>query len=181
MTSNRANLSFRELAEAADVTPSTLRHYFADRSGLMRAVFERLHRSGLAYLAEGASADRGGVAEALRWFLAYLRIGWERGVGRAHALGLAEGLGTRTLGEAYLGHLLEPTLQAAEARIARHVAQGELGRCDIRQAALELVAPVVLALLHQGPLGGCEVRRLDVDAFLEEHVARFLRAYAPPS
>ncbi|MFO0581428.1 MAG: TetR/AcrR family transcriptional regulator [Anaeromyxobacter sp.] len=175
----RMHESFRELAHAAGVTPSTLRHYFGAREGVVGAALARLHQDGIRYLAAGATEVHGDVAESLAWFLSFLREGWDRGVGKAHAVGLTEGLGDAALGQAYLTHLLEPTLQAAEARIARHVAQGELGPCDVRAAALELVAPVVLALLHQRSLGGAAVRTLDVERFLAEHVARFLRAHAP--
>lgn len=176
---DRAHLSFRELAGAAGVAPSTLRHYFADRDLVLEAVLERVHDMGLRYVAEGATAERGGVRESLRWFLRYLVEGWTRGVGRAHALGLTEGIGNQTLGPAYLRHLLEPTLHSAEARIALHMARGELGPCDVRMAAVELVAPVVVVLLHQRALGGAAVRRLDVEPFLDEHAARFVRAFGP--
>jgi AcrR family transcriptional regulator len=176
---DRSHLSFRELAHAAGVAPSTLRHYFEDREGALEAVLERVHDLGLRYVAEGASAERGGVRESLRWFLGYLVLGWTRGVGRAHALGLSEGIGDELLGPAYLRHLLEPTLHSAEARIAIHMARGELGPCDVRLAAVELVSPVVLILLHQRALGGESVRHLEVEPFLDEHVARFVRAFAP--
>jgi hypothetical protein len=46
-------------------------------------------------------------------------------------------------------------------------------------AAVELVAPVVVVLLHQRALGGAAVRQLEIDPFLDEHVARFVRAFAP--
>jgi AcrR family transcriptional regulator len=176
---DRSHLSFRELAFAAGVAPSTLRHYFEDREGVIDAVLERVHDLGQRYVAEGATAERGHVQESLRWFLGYLVEGWTRGVGRAHALGLTEGIGNGSLGPAYLRHLLEPTLHSAEARIAIHMARGELGPCDVRLAAVELVSPVVLILLHQHALGGEVVRHLEVEPFLDEHVARFVRAFAP--
>jgi AcrR family transcriptional regulator len=179
LASERSHLSFRELAHAASVPPSTLRHYFEDREQVLGAVLERVHDLGLRYVAEGATAERGGVGESLRWFLGYLVEGWTHGVGRAHAVGLTEGIGDAALGPAYLRNLLEPTLHSAEARIALHMARGELGACDVRLAALELVAPVVVILLHQRALGGSSVRRLEVEPFLDEHVARFLRAFAP--
>lgn len=179
LSSKRAHLSFRELAHAADVPPSTLRHYFQDRTTAMDAALERVHDLGLRYVAEGATAERGDVRESLRWFLGYLVEGWGRGVGRAHEIGLAEGVGDGALGPSYLRHLLEPTLHSAEARIALHMARGELGPCDARLAAIELVAPLVLVLLHQRALGGDSVRHLDVDGFLDGHLDRFLRAFAP--
>jgi AcrR family transcriptional regulator len=179
LSSSRSLLSFRELAAAAGVPPSTLRHYFQDRTAVLRAVMEHVHDMGLRYVAEGATEERGPAPESLRWFLGYLVEGWGRGVGRAHALGLTEGLGESDLGPAYLRSLLEPTLHSAEARIAIHMARGEIGPCDVRIAALELVGPVVMTLLHQRSLGGEAVRRLDVEAFLDEHVARFIRAFGP--
>jgi AcrR family transcriptional regulator len=179
LATDRAHLSFRELAHAASVPPSTLRHYFPDRRQVLQAVLEHVHDLGLRYVAEGATAERGDVRESLRWFLGFLVEGWSRGVGRAHAFGLTEGLGEEAIGPAYLRNLLEPTLHSAEARIALHMARGELGPCDARLAAVELVAPLVLVLLHQRALGGASVRQLDVGAFLDEHVSRFLRAFAP--
>ncbi len=179
LSSIKTNLSFRELAHAARVAPSTLRHYFGDRDAVLAAVLERVHDLGLRYVAEGATAERGAAPESLRWFLGYLVEGWSRGVGRAHEVGLTEGIGDAALGPAYLRMLLEPTLHSAEARIALHMARGEIGPCDVRVAAVELVAPLVLVLLHQRALGGGAVRHLDVDAYLDEHVARFLRAFGP--
>jgi AcrR family transcriptional regulator len=178
---DRLNLSFRELAHAGAVSPSTLRHYFGGRDQVMEAALARMQDSGSPYVAEGATADHGPAPQALRWFLRYLREGWSRGVGRAHAAGLSEGLGDAALGPSYVRHLLEPTLRSAEGRIALHVAAGELSPCDVRVAALELLAPLVLLLLHQDSLGGCRVRPIDVDRFIDDHVERFLAAYAAPA
>jgi AcrR family transcriptional regulator len=179
LASDRSHLSFRELAHAAGVAPSTLRHYFPDREQVIEAVLARVHELGIRHVAEGATAERGPAPEALRWFLGDLATGWVRGVGRAHVLGLVEGLGEPAIGPAYLRALLEPTLQSAEARVALHVARGEIAPCDVRHAAVELVSPVIVALLHQKALGGGGVRHLDLGTFLDEHVLRFLRAYAP--
>ncbi|WP_437929371.1 hypothetical protein WMF37_08890 [Sorangium sp. So ce291] len=54
-------------------------------------------------------------------------------------------------------------------RLARHVAAGELAPCDLRHAALALLGPLLLALLHQGPLGGRVCGPLDLDAFAATH------------
>ncbi len=177
--SDRYDMSFRELAAAAGVSPPTLRHYFGNREAVLVAVLERIHEQGLRYVAEGAAAERGPVRQALRWFLGYLVEGWSRGVGAAHALGLTQGIGNAVLGPAYLRTLLEPTLQAAEARIALHMARKEIGPCDARLAAVELVSPVLVVLLHQHALGGQGMRHLAVGPFLDEHVDRFLRAFGP--
>lgn len=176
-----AQASFRDLAAAAGVSVPTLRHYFGTREELLVAAMVAMHQEGLPYMHAGATAPRGPPPESLKWFLGFLVEGWSRGVGALHAFGLTAGLGHELLGPAYVRELLEPTLQVAEARLARHIAEGELRPCDVRHAALALVSPVVMALLHQGALSGASCRPLDVPHFVEEHLEAFLRAYAVPS
>jgi AcrR family transcriptional regulator len=106
LSSTKTNVSFRELAQAGGVSPSTLRHYFATREAVLSAVLDRVHDLGLRYVAEGATAEHGAARESLRWFLGYLVEGWMRGVGRAHAVGLTEGIGDAAIGPAYLRTLL---------------------------------------------------------------------------
>jgi AcrR family transcriptional regulator len=174
-----AQASFRELAEVAGVSVATLRHYFGTREALLVEVMAAMHRSGLPFMHLGATEVHGSLRESVTWFLGFLLQGWTRGVGAMQAFGLTAGLGHETLGPAYVQELLEPTLQVAELRLARHMAEGEMRRCDVRHAALALVSPVVLALLHQGALSGARCRPLDVPRFLEDHVDAFVRAYAP--
>lgn len=179
MSPGGATASFRELAASIGMSPATLRHYFPSREDLLEAFFADMHEAGARFISEGATADRGGVRASLRWFLEYFRQGWSRGLGPMHTLGLAAGLGDSRVGPAYLNEVLEPALQSAEARIARHVAQGELGPCDIRHAAVEFIAPFFFALLHQDLLSGAKHRPLQVPEFLDDHLERFLRAHAP--
>ena len=179
LTPDGAQTSFRELAEVAGVSVATLRHYFGSREALLAEMMEDMHRRGLPHLLSVAAAPQGPVRESLQWFLRSFLKGWrEGGVGAVHAFGLTAGVGHETLGPVYVRELLEPTLQAAEARLARHIADGELRRCDVRHAALELVCPVVLGLLHQVQLSGASCRPLDVERFLEDHLDTFLRGHA---
>jgi len=81
------------------------------------------------------------------------------------------------VGPAFLDAVLEPVLQAAEARLERHVARGELPAMDTRAASLALLSPIVLGLLHQGPLGGSGCRPLDVPTFVDRHYAAWARGW----
>lgn len=171
--------SFRELAVAAGVTPPTLRHYFQTREALIHDVLRHQRQQGDLYLQAAATVEFDDVEESLGWLLRSVAFGWKQGVGAVHMLGLNVGLGSPTLGPAYLEEVLEPTLQAAEVRLARHVERKELGGCDVRHAALELLSPLVLGLLHQDGLFGSSCRPLDLDAFLDDHLKRFLLAHAP--
>lgn len=173
--------SFRELAAAAGVAVATLRHYFGDREGLVREVLA-LHSSGaephLAFLRQPQSPFEASVAAACAYIALGLR---QRVVGELHTLGLAEGLGRPAVGASYLTEVLEPMLGAVEGRLHAHIARGDMRCVDPRAAALSLVSPVVLAHLHQFALGGCATQPLDLDAFVREHAAAFVRAYAAPS
>jgi len=169
--------SFRELAAAAGVSVATLRHYFGSREGAIAAVMEQWHRMGQPYLLDVATGPLLPVRASLAWFLGFLAQGFRVGVGDIHATGLAAGLRDPALGPSYLRHAFEPSLEALEARLARHVARGELRPGDVRSMALMLLSPALLALLHQGPLGGSTSRPLDWDRFCAEHLDAFLRAH----
>ncbi|MDI1446129.1 TetR/AcrR family transcriptional regulator [Polyangium sp. 6x1] len=169
--------SFREMAAAAGVSVATLRHYFGSREGVVSAVLSHWHERGQRYMLEVATGPLLPVRASLRTFLAYLEIGFRGGVEEVHAIGLACGLREPTLGPRYLGEVLDPTLESVEARLARHVARGELRAGDVRQMALLLVAPPLVVLLHQNSLGGTTARPLDWETFADEHVDAFLRAY----
>jgi len=173
-----AGASIRELASACGVTPPTLRHYFGTHDGAVIAAFEVARRAGAEHIAFTATAEFDDVRAALLGVLRYMVSGWiDFGVGRLNALGLAAGLASADVGPAYLDKILEPLLHGFEARIARHVALGELEVPDLRIAALQLVGPVVLALLHQRQLGGAACRPLALDRLIELQVDGFLAAY----
>lgn len=173
------NPSFRQLADAAQVSTATLRHYFASRESLVAEVLADAHRQGLPFLhlvAAGPLPPT--LRESVSWFLEFLTTGLDRGVAQIHAASLAEGLGESVIGPAYVNHLLEPTLQALEARLERHMARGDMGRTDARHAALMLVSPMLLARLHQGPLGGSRCRPLDEGALRADLLEAFLAVHA---
>jgi AcrR family transcriptional regulator len=181
MAPDGAGVSLRELAGAAGVSVPTLRHYFGDRDGVVRAALTRMAELGAAHVSRArVEATDQALGPSLRWLLGEVVLGWGYGVGAMWSSGLQESLGHGTLGPAFVDDLLEPTLQATEARLAVHQARGELdAEADVRHAALQLVCPVLMGLLHQDPLGGAACRPLDVDAFLDDHVARFVRAWSP--
>jgi AcrR family transcriptional regulator len=170
--------SFRELADAAGVSVPTLRHYFADRDGAIRAALQAMHTLGAVGMERSATEAIGPLPDSLRWFVAGFREAWANfGAARMVAAGLAEGLGSEAVGPTFVDTMLEPSLQAAERRLAVHRERGEIEAANLRHAAIDLVSPVLLALLHQGPLGGDRCRPLDLDGFLEDHLARFVRAW----
>jgi AcrR family transcriptional regulator len=175
-----ARASLRGLAEAAGVSLPTLQHYFGDRTGVLVAVFESAHRGAGPYLTEVAEGTLPSLRVSVEWFLRYVLDGLvTHGVAQLHELGLTTGARDDVVGPAYLAHILEPSLVALERRLERHRAAGHLQPCNLRMAALALLSPVLLAVLHQHSLGGCAMRPLDLDELVTVHAAAFVRAYGP--
>lgn len=173
-------LSLRQTARAAGVSVPTMRHYFGDLDGVVAAVFELIEEDGERYRrrAAGESDDDAlPFAESVRWLVDFLRKGWNAGLDTLHAGGIARGLESRERGQSYVEGLLEPMLQAAESRLQHHQERGEMIECELRFAALSLMSPVLLALLHQQGLAGSRCRPMNITAFIEAHVEGFVRSY----
>ncbi|MCA9608911.1 MAG: TetR/AcrR family transcriptional regulator [Myxococcales bacterium] len=173
--------SMATLARAAGVSVPTLKHYFGDREQLVEAAMVEAARLGDVHLERARRPTGEDIRASLLTFCRDLVEGWRHGVGGLHQSGLVYGLADAEVGPAYLRSILEPTIVALEQRLGRHVERGDLDDVDPRAMALALLAPVVLALLHQDQLGGTTTRPLDVDAFVEIHVDRFLRGHARPT
>jgi AcrR family transcriptional regulator len=174
-----ARPSLREMSRAAGVSVNNLRHYFGTREGVLEAVFEAMGTAGRPYVERALGLAELPVAEGLRTMLGQIVQGWTpEALGGLHRSGISEGLGSEALGPAYVEHILEPTLVVAEDMLKIWAERGEVEVEDFRTAGLALMAPVVLALLHQHGLGGVQCRPLDIEAFLDAHVAAFLRGHA---
>lgn len=177
-----SSASLRQMATAAQTSVATLKHYFGDRSGVMLGVLQSVLVDAAPHVARASLPGTGGVRASLLGLLRDFKMAWfKHGVGPLQAAALAAGLTWPEVGPGYLNYVLEPLLQAGEARIHRHVEAGDLRPCNERYAALELLAPVVLGLLHQDSLCGSTTRPLDVDGFLEAHVEAFLAAFPAPA
>ncbi len=171
--------SMRELAQAAQVSVPTLRHYFTDREGVVAAALATMKDIGKHHLDRAADHHVDQPMEAsLRWAVGEFATGWIRGVGQLVTAGIVLGVNNDTLGPAFVDATLEPTLQSFERRLGHHQRAGELDpSADLRAASLALVCPVILGLLHQVQLRGSTCRHLNLETFLDDHVTRFVRGW----
>jgi AcrR family transcriptional regulator len=172
-------LSLREIAAAADVSVPTLRYYFGDRAGVLRAIMERDHQEGSQYLTLIAHGPLGALTDDLVMIGMSMRHGFAQGLGRVFVLGFAAGAESESLGRTAVAELIEPTLQAVEARFTRHMDAGHMRYGDVRVLALQYVSPLLLLLLHQHDLSGATYRAMDLDQFVLQHAASFAQAHAP--
>jgi AcrR family transcriptional regulator len=169
--------SMRELASAAGVTVPTLRHYFGKRDDLIFALLVDLGSKGAPHIERVARVELP-FRESIADYVNYLRQGFRVGLAEIHTIGLREGLRQQQLGPAYLNAILEPSIQALEARLRVHQAKGEMRACDERIAALQLLSPLLIVFLHQDELCGTQVRPLDIDAYCTRHIDNFLRSFS---
>lgn len=177
-----ARCSLNELAIAAEASVPTLKHYFGDRDGIVAAALRSAEALGAEHVEVLAIPTSSDLTASMRDAVFHLLLGWRSfGVDRVFAGSLGLGLSDASAGPAFLAGVLEPTQQALERRLRIHALRGEALIDDgaERAAALGFVAPLLLALLHQGPLGGDRCRPLDVNDFVDAHVAAFVRAWGP--
>lgn len=180
LLSNGGSLpSLQKLAEGAGVDPGTLRHYFSDRRGVVKAAMETLLPLGDDQKVRALALASLPVREALTSLLSSVAKAWGGLLGNMHATGFVEGTVDGALGQAYVTTMLEPTLATVEALLERFVARNMLAMPDVRVGALALLSPVLLACFHQFQLQGRACRPLDLDAFVAGHVDGFLRGYEP--
>ncbi|MFO7562638.1 MAG: TetR/AcrR family transcriptional regulator [Enhygromyxa sp.] len=172
--------SLREMAKAAGVSVNNLRHYFGTRDGVLEAVFAAMGIAGEPYIRRALGFTDLPAPLGLRRLLEEIVAAWTPDkLGGLHRSGISEGLGSDELGPAYVEHLLEPTLAVAERMLEIWGERGELAIAEgqLRAAGLALLAPVILALLHQRGLQGDRLRPLDFVGFIEAHVEGFLRGW----
>lgn len=173
--------SLRQLAAAAEVTAPTLQHYFGDRTGVVAALLEEHRRRGAARLGAASKAN-GSFPQSIRDFALGLVFGLQAPVsvrlGDILAASLCEGLADPQISPLALDHIIDPAVDALVVRLQEHAARGEIIDTDLRAAALMLLSPLMLAVLHQDQMKGRESRHIELTGLAEHVSAAFVRAYA---
>lgn len=170
------NASWRDLAAESGVSTSTLAHYFGNRQNLIEAILENARQEGEAYLAMAAHASAP-FEQSVRDLVGMMGQGLDRGVLSLQVIGLTEGLGNHNSAQAYLGHHLEPILTAIRTRLDTHVLRKEMRSVETRFAAIGLLAPMVIARLHQAELGGSTTYPMSLTEFDRAHAETFVRGH----
>ena len=172
--------SLRQLAAAAEVTAPTLQHYFGDRTGVVEALLEEYRRRGENRLAI-VSRPAGAFAESMREFAHGFVFGMQAAaavrLGDVLAASLCEGLADPQVSPLALRHIIDPAVDALTARLAEHAERGEMIAADLRAAALMMLSPLLLAVLHQDQMKGRDTRCIELGALAEEISAAFVRAF----
>jgi AcrR family transcriptional regulator len=175
--------SFRQLAQAAAVSVPTLRYYFGDRPGVISAVLENFLLGDLEGL-ERVARPSGDFSKSIHDFgLSLVRAARAQKMvklGDVFAIAIAEGLLDPSIGPAALQFIVDPTVDTLAKRLWVHVERGEMIQADLRAAALVLVSPLLLTILHQDHMGGATCNPADLNGLVAEVCDAFIRAYAAP-
>jgi AcrR family transcriptional regulator len=179
-----ARPSLRQLAEAAGVTVPTLRHYFGGRSEVMTAVLEAYRQAGGRRL-DALATPQVPFEESVRQFAFGLLIAVQAPrdvkLGDVFAVSIAEGLLDAQIGPAALEYIVDPSVDVLQSRLRHHIERGEMIEADTRAAALMLLSPLLVAVLHQQHMGGAACNPVDLPRATEEICAAFIRAYKAPA
>ena len=174
--------SFRQFAAAAGVTMPTLRHYFGDRADVVAAVLEEYRRLGERRL-QIVSTPAGDFAGSIRDFARGLVSGLQAPggpvrLGDVFSASLSEGLADPEISPLALRYVLDPAVEALQLRLRTHVERGEMREADLRAAALSLIAPILLAVLHQDQMQGASLHPVSLHDLADEVAEAFIRAYS---
>lgn len=173
--------SLRQLAAAAEVTAPTLQHYFSDRTGVIGALLEEYRKRDDGRLSETAQPT-GPFGSSVRDFAHGFVFGLQAGsavrMGDVLAASLCEALADPKVSPLALVHIIDPAVDALTARLKAHAARGEMIETDAHAAALMLLSPLLLAVLHQDQMNGRERRRIELSTLADQVAEAFVRAYA---
>lgn len=163
--------TLKDLAEAANVSVPTIKHYFQDRDGAIQAALAATMETIHDQLLANPINLKVPAEDALIDFFRRLAQEWRtNGLGRIHAAALSLGLGHPQRGPIYIDQVLDPILALVEAHLRRRVGRGELRLPSTRYGAQALTTPILFALLHQDHLGGARHHPIDLDDFIAAHV-----------
>jgi AcrR family transcriptional regulator len=168
-----APVSLRQFAIQAGVSEPTLRHYFNDRQGVVIAIIGYFAEGARDWLARSAEPSKT-VADAVAGYAELAMEGSDTDIfAQAHAFALVESIHDPVVARAYLDMIIEPSLQAIEARLAPALDPGGAAPERVRHAALNLYASVLIAVVHQRLLRGAEARPLDMGRFFSDLTSLF--------
>ena len=168
-----APVSLRQFAIRAGVSEPTLRHYFNDRQGVVIAIIGYFADGARDWLARSAEPSKT-VAEAVAGYAELAMEGSDTDIfAQAHAFALVESIHDPVVARAYLDTIIEPSLQAIEARLAPALDPDGAAPERVRHAALNLYASVLIAVVHQRLLRGAEARPLDMGRFFSDLTSLF--------
>ncbi|MDB5448042.1 MAG: TetR/AcrR family transcriptional regulator [Phenylobacterium sp.] len=173
--------SLRQLAAAAEVTAPTLQHYFGDRTGVIGALLAEYRRRGEARLGLVSKAKgpfKASVREFSMEFVFGLQAQGPVRLGDVLAASLCEGLADPQVSPHALAFIVDPAVDSLVARLEEHIGKGEMIQTDVRAAALMLLSPLLLAVLHQDQMNGRDSRRIELNALADQVSQAFVRAYA---
>lgn len=168
----------RALASAAGVTYPTLKHYFGDRDGIVISLLKRRAQEGAQYLARMGKTDLPFARSVREAAMFLVGAAGNHRFRALHEIGLREGLLQPSIARIYLADILEPTIMALEMRLAAHIERREMRPVSTRTAALAIISPLYVAMLHQNSLAGKALRPLDLAEFANELSESFLTSYA---
>jgi len=169
-----------DVAQAAGVSKAAIYLYFADKAALLRAVIADTRRESIEAAQSLLASAPGGAMETLAKVLSLVQARILETKRAAIPTILAGAAGQfPELARYYHDEIVEPGFALLEALIARGQKRGEVRLEPPRALAQQIVGPMLFALFHRTIFEPAGARPLDLDRFVQDHLAAIGRVLAP--
>jgi AcrR family transcriptional regulator len=165
-----------DIAARAGVSKAALYLYFETKEALFAAVVSEAVAPNLAPVIAAAEQYDGRFADLVRFLLPTLaRVAQTAALGGVVKMVIGESRNFPELARVWHDALVGPAIGAVSAVIARCQAQGELREGDPRILALELISPMLVAVIWRETFGPIGAPTFDFEAVAEQHAETALR------
>ena len=164
-----------DIAARAGVSKGAIYLYFATKEDIFRAVVEQAVAPHLAQVRTAVAAPSHAFPDLLRDIVpAMAGLAASSPLGGVLKMVVGESRNFPHLAQAWHDTLVAPALAAMTAAIAAAQARGELRPCDPRQAAIGLVAPMLVGVIWRETFVPVGAAPLDIPALARQHVETWL-------
>lgn len=165
-----------DIASRAGVSKGALYLYFETKEDIFRAVVSQAIAPNVGAVQAMAAAHPGPLADLLRGVTGHIAGVVERTpLGGVLKMVVGEARNFPEIARVWHDDLVSPALGAMTAAIQAAQARGEVKPGDPRIYALQLISPMLVAILHRETFEPVGAPRFDLSAVLAQHVETLLR------
>ena len=164
-----------EIAKRAGVSKGALYLYFETKEELFRAVVDQAIAPNIAAVKAMAAAHPGPLADLLRGVTAHVaKVVQATPLGGVLKMVVGEAGNFPEIARVWHDELVSQALGAMSGAIAAAQARGEVKPGDPRTYALQLIAPLLVAVLWRETFVPVGARPFDLPALLNQHIETLL-------
>jgi AcrR family transcriptional regulator len=164
-----------DIAARAGVSKGAVYLYFETKEDVFRAVVEQAIAPNIGAVKAMAAAHPGPLADLLRGVTGHVaRVVATQPLGGVLKMVVGEARNFPEIARVWYDELVSQALGAMAAAISAAMDRGEVKPGDPRAYALQLIAPLLVAVLHQETFVPVGAEPFDLPALLNQHIETLL-------